>query len=212
MRELELQPFHDALRAALGGEPVDALLREAAALLGVALPSAPAPAASAASEGPLVVALALDHFVGEHDEGLAGGRWIERWQAERVLPEPELTGVALTLGRRKARPRIDSAPLPADVLHDDRFRRAIGVNEHDGVTWFNRELFEHAVTSLDLPRLRELIAAAGKSGYRLDELERRLATPPKRASAPQPKQTSTRPVRQRTAKPSTQAPRKSEKK
>ncbi len=185
LRELELQPFLDALRAALGGEPIDTTLREAAALLGVSAPTGPA--AAAQRDGPLAVALAIDHFVAEHDEGLAGGRWIERWQAERVLPEPELTGVALTLGRRKARPSINSAPLPVDVLHDDRFRRAIGVNEHEGVTWFNRELFEHAVTSLDLPRLRELIATAGKSGYRLDDLERRLAAPPKWASTRPPK-------------------------
>ncbi len=181
LRELDMAPFHDALRAALAGGALDEALRQAATLMGVEPPAATpadAPAeAPAAGDGALGIARVVDEFVAEHDAGLAGGRWIDRWLADRILPEPELTGVALTLARRSVAPG-GNGPLPVELLRDDRFRRAIGVNEHDGVTWFNRERFEHALTWLGLPRVRELSAAAVKAGYRIDELENQLVAPP----------------------------------
>jgi hypothetical protein len=85
-------------------------------------------------------------------------------------------------------------------MADARFRRAIGVHEDGGVTWFNREAFERAVTVLELPRPAELIAAAKQSRYRFDDLARRLAEPPPWAS--------TRPVR-RSATDKGRAPKPS---
>ena len=86
---------------------------------------------------------------------------------------------------------------PADLLTDDRFRRSIGVNEHDGVTWFNKELFDKSVTWLELPDAASLTSAAKASGYRLDRLEKQLAAPPKWASTTAPTARATKPAASR---------------
>jgi hypothetical protein len=94
-----------------------------------------------------------------------------------------------------ARPRsaAGNGRLAAKLLHDDRFQRAIGVNEHEGVMWFNRERFEEAVKVLELPDAANLGRAAQAAGYRLDRLERALAEPPRWAST-RPASRSTRPT------------------
>jgi hypothetical protein len=70
------------------------------------------------------------------------------------------------------------------LLRDPHFRRLIGVNEHDGEEWFNKERFEETVRALGLPLA--LAKAAARTGYRLDRLAEELspakshmkATPP----------------------------------
>ena len=96
-------------------------------------------------------------------------------------------GGAQPLGQRSR-----AARLPADLLRDDRFRRAIGVNEHDGVEWFNKERLEHALKVLALPRARELRTAAERAGYRLDRLMEQLAASSKRPSTGRVRSTGAR--------------------
>ena len=77
-------------------------------------------------------------------------------------------------------------------------RGFLGVNRHDGVTWFNKEAFEEllwwwqVLTAVDGPtaglvparRLSDrLLAAAAESSYRVDRLVE-LATLPRRAARP----------------------------
>jgi len=93
---------------------------------------------------------------------LARGRWLDRWRMKPVLTEvmrqmnlgpmsfgydtqmPEIAGVLLSR---------DGRPLDADALADPEVRRAIGANEHDGVTWFGKEAFERFVDWLQVPEL-----------------------------------------------------------
>jgi hypothetical protein len=82
----------------------------------------------------------------------------------------------------KPKPGRANGRRPAALLADDRFRRAIGVNEHDGHTWFNKERFDNAVTWLALADAADLKAAAKKSGYELDKLDKLLSKPPNWAS------------------------------
>ncbi len=175
LRDLDLAPLHDALR---NNDPA-AAVREAAALLGV---TPPAVADDDAEAGPAEVdaAQAVENLVAANRPELAKGAWIAEWRAERALPEADLTVIRLAGANRK---------LP-ELLADDRFRRAIGVNQHDGVTWFGRERFERAVEFLALPDAAELGKAAAASGYRIDDFEKELA----KLSGDKPKWASTRPA------------------
>jgi glycosidase len=174
LRDLELEPLHAALRE----ERADDARRAAAVLLGVAEPEAPAVARGS-------LAQQVDDLVARYRPELAGGGWIDEWLVERVWPDADLIALRLELGRRPRAGR--DGVRPAELLRKERFRRAIGVNEHEGVEWFNRERFEHAVTSLAPAHAEELVEAAKKSGYRLAELESLLAKPRKRGSTRSPR-------------------------
>jgi hypothetical protein len=179
LREMELAPLHAALRA----DDAAAALREAAALLGVEAKVAPAVAAKSSSKafktGRAVDA--VEGLVARVRPALAGGRWITEWLADRVLSEPDLVAVALERRRRPKTAEADGA-LPAWLLRDERFRRAIGVNAHEGVEWFNKERWAQALDRLAVPatQRRRLASAAEKAGYRLDRLAAQLEKPPRR--------------------------------
>jgi hypothetical protein len=193
MREMELAPLHWALRE---GRLEDAV-REAAALLGARGGSRakepPVPAA-AASDGVPPAARAIERLVAQHRPEFARGRWIYEWLVDRVWPDGDL--VALMLDQPARRPTATNGAQPAALLQDDRFLRAIGANEHDGVTWFNRERFGHAIDVLRLPRAAELRAAAKKASYRVDALETLLAAKATTGTKPT---TKPRPVAKPTA-------------
>ena len=190
LRELALQPLHDALRR---GSQADALAA-AAGLLDVQVAPPPVPAASApavdraSSEVERDLGRRIELLVAANRPELARGMWIYEWLVDRVWPNADL--VALLLDHEAQRGRSRPATGRAhELLADERFRRAIGVNEHEGVTWFNRERFERAVTWLSLPKADELIEAAHSSGYWLDALEKLLASPPKWAPTRAPRPT-----------------------
>ena len=194
LRDMELAPLHDALRSGR----VDDALREAAMLLDLEPPGAP-PASGNAID-------AVEAFVSRTRPELGRGRWIHEWQVDRVLADADLVALRLDLApRRNVR---GDGKLPRDLLADERFRRAIGVNEHNGVTWFNRERFENAVKQLGLPRAAELVSAAAKAGYRLDALEEFLAALPRWASTcpVRPRPASTRSASR--TKPAAKLPKK----
>ena len=179
MRELELQPLHNALR---GGDE-QASLAEAAALLGVDAPEAPV-APGVAVEGTAderALAKSIETLVAANRPDTARGKWIYDWLVDRVWSDADLIALQLDLATRPKSGR-GNGRKPVDLLADDRFRRSIGVNEHDGVTYFNRERFSHAVEFLALPDAADLGIAAHKSRYRLDDLKRVLGEPPKWAS------------------------------
>ncbi|MDL2334577.1 MAG: alpha-amylase family glycosyl hydrolase [Chloroflexota bacterium] len=163
LRETELGPLHVALRT----DDAQAAVRLAAAMVG-----RPAPAGTAADGA----ARAVDEFLTTARPDLARGRWIYEWHVDRVLPDAELIALRLDLAARQV-DEGDGAS-PHDLLGDDRFQRIIGAHEADGVTWFNREAFENAVTVLGLARPDDLVAAAASSEYRLDDLAKLVAEPP----------------------------------
>ena len=180
LRELELRPFHDALRTA--NEP--AALAEAAALLEIEpleAPVAPGVERAIAATDERTLGRSIEALVAAAKPEMARGKWIYDWLVDRVWENADLVALMLDF---EARPRSGrgTGRKPRELLADDRFRRSIGVNEHDGVTWFNRERFEHAVTWLALPNAADLTSAAQTSGYRLDRLDKLLAAPPKWAS------------------------------
>jgi hypothetical protein len=160
MREMELAPFHAALRA----DDAEAAVREAAALVGV--PEAKATPKLAAVE-------AVDRFLAGARPRLAGGRWVDEWLADRALPDSDLVAVRLHMAAARD-------GLSPDLLRDTHFRRLIGVNTHEGVEYFSKEGFESTVKALDLPspKRKELVEAAASSGYRLDRLAAELVPSP----------------------------------
>jgi glycosidase len=189
MREMELAPFHEALR---GGDAA-AAVREAAALLGVPGPKA-APKLTAVE--------AVDRFLAGVRPRLAGGKWIDEWLADRALPNADLDAVRL----RMAAARDGLSP---DILRDEHFRRLIGANTHEGVEYFNKEGFNDTLKALEVPtaRRRELAAVAENSGYRLDRLGAQLKPPAptaaksKAPTAPKPKakaKTTAKPAARKT--------------
>jgi hypothetical protein len=172
LRELEMAPFHVALRT----DDATAAVRQAAALIGRE------PPAGISADG---AARAVDEYLLKERPDLARGRWIYEWHLEDVVPDADLTALRLDLAARQA--RKEDGASPHTLLKDDRFRRLIGVNEADGVTWFNKEDFERVVTALVLPRVGDLVAAAAKSGYKLDELAKLVSEPPPWASTRPPR-------------------------
>jgi len=201
MGELVLAPLHAALRELRGGDSV----REAAALIDV---TEEQPLTEFTKADALAIAQAVDSMLAVHRPDLSRGRWIYDWNVERVWPDADL--IALRLDREADKPgdkRTESTSAiaataaaadanglkPRELLRDERFRRAIGVNQHDGTQWFNRERFEHALDVLALPHRADLKKAAERSGYRLDAFEKELAAPPTWAS--------TRPARAVALKP-----------
>jgi hypothetical protein len=171
VREMELAPLHDALRA----DDAVAAVREAAALVGV-----PEPKTVATTDG---AAGAVEKFLAGVRPRLATGKWIDEWMASRALPNADLAAVGLRLNA--AGDGFDSK-----LLGDEHFRRLIGVNTHEGVEWFNKERFATTLDDLKLPaaRRRELVAAAEQSGYQLDRLDAAL----KRAALPRNRTSSAR--------------------
>jgi hypothetical protein len=187
--ELELQPLHDAIRA--GDE--QAALDAVADLIGGA------PPAITTTEEPTDKGLArsIETLVAVRQPEMASGKWIYDWLLNRVWPHADLMALMLDL---EARPKTSRAngKRPAELLADDRFQRSIGVNEHDGKSYFNKERFVESVEWLALPDAAELTAAAAKARYRLDDLRKLLAEPPKWASTtparPTPRSTPAKPA------------------
>jgi glycosidase len=172
LRDLELAPLHVALRTDDAAEAV----RVAALMVGRPAPTG-LPADGAAR--------AIDEFLSKARPELARGRWIYEWHVDRVLPDADLLALRLDLA---ARPADGSDPItPSALLADDRFRRIIGVHDAEGVSWFNKEAFEDAVTAMGLPKADELITAAAESGYRLDDLTTALAATPDWPSTRKPR-------------------------
>jgi glycosidase len=186
LQELDLAPLHLAVR---NGSAKDAVAA-AAGLLGVAEPAPTPPAKKSRAEISQAVAREVEAFVSTQRPDLAGGRWIGEWRLERVWPDADLISVGLDLAGKPV--QRGNGPLPVRLLSDDRFRRAIGVNQHRGVSYFSSEKFDHAITALSLPRGAELRKMAEKSEFKLDEFEKQLTAPPKWAS--------TRPARPVTRK------------
>ena len=196
--ELELQPLHDALRA----RDEQGALAEVAALLEIEPPEAPV-APGVAVEGTAderALAKSIEALVAANSPDMARGKWIYDWLIDRVWSDADLVALQLDLDARPRGARSNGRK-PVALLADDRFQRSIGVNEHDGVTYFNRERFDDAVEFLALPDAAALSSAAHKSHYRLDDLKALLAEPPKWAS--------TRPARPtpRVNKPAVKAPK-----
>jgi len=103
------------------------------------------------------------------------------WLVDRIWPDTDL--LALRLDRDSGTGSAASNGLkPRELLRDERFRRAIGVNQHGGSEWFNKERFEHSLDVLGLARKADLKRAADKSHYRVDAFEKELAAPPTWAS------------------------------
>ena len=90
--------------------------------------------------------------------------WIYDWQLDRVMPDADLGDSRLRQARRVPAPAARQRRLcRASLLRDERFlprdRRQRGRRR----AWFNKEKFEHAVSTLGLPRPAELRAPAEKS-------------------------------------------------
>ena len=196
MRELNLAPLHAAVRE----ERTEDALKEAATLLGVA---------DAVAKSRAGTPERLESFVSAHRPTLSRGAWIYEWRLDRVWSDADLIAIRLDRNAIDTGAGTDNGaakvPAPAlqlqELLADDRFHRAIGVNEHDGARWFNRERFDKAIDALALPRRAELRKLAERSGYRLDELGKLLSEPPEWASTrpAKPLARATRPVRPRPA-------------
>jgi glycosidase len=134
--------------------------------------------------------------------GLASGRWIEEWRAGPVI-DARLAELGSGLGTDgggadviAALLAVDPArtaqagPFPVEWLSIEPVRRAIGVNDYEGTTWFDRDRFDELVAWLQVPGLvgtadRQAGVRAGKnralmrraaerSGYRVDALEREI--------------------------------------
>jgi hypothetical protein len=183
--EMDLAPLHDALRR---GDQQGALVA-AADRLGV---EAPVSESKSSEADALPIGRSLEALVAANAPDMSRGKWIYDWLVDRVWPEADLVALMLdseaaATGSARGRTPRGNGRKPLQLLADDRFRRAIGVNEHEGVAWFNQERFDNAVTWLELPNAAELRRAAKQAGYRLDKLEAALAEPPAWAS--------TRPVR-----------------
>ena len=178
--ELELQPLHDALRR--GDQP--AALAEVAALVAAQPPTTEATTTEATTSqaDERAIARSIEALVAAHKPELARGKWIYDWLIGRVWPAADLIALMLDLEARPKSGRGNGTKAPASLLADDRFQRAIGVNDHDGVAWFNRERFEEAVNWLALPDAANLVAAGKKSDYQLAKLRSLLSEPPKWAS------------------------------
>jgi glycosidase len=176
LRDLEMAPFHIALRT----DDAAAAVRQAAELIGRAAPT------GVAADG---AARAVDEFLARSRPDLARGRWIYEWHLEHVVPDADLTALRLDLAARQAVGGAGASPSPHTLLADDRFRRLIGVHESEGITWFNREAFERAVTALGVARVEDLLAAAQKAQYRVDDLAKLVAEPPPWASTRPPRPT-----------------------
>jgi hypothetical protein len=164
LHEAELGPLHVALMT----DDAPAAVRMAARMVGRPVPE------GVAADG---AARAVDDFLTTARPDLARGKWIYEWQVDRVLPDADLIALRLDL----------PAATPRDLVGDERFRRAIGVHEASGTTWFNKEQFANAVTVLGLAGATELNAAAEQSKFRFDALERVLQEPPPWTSTRKPR-------------------------
>jgi hypothetical protein len=204
LRELDLLPLHDALRA---GDTQRALAA-AADRLGVDTPAA---SAGARDDDARTIARTVDDLVAAGRPELARGKWIYEWLVDRVWPEADLIAIELDLDPRDATAARDGK-RSAELLADDRFRRAIGVNEHEGVAWFSQERFDRAVTWLALPNGAQLKRAAKSSGYRLDKLAQLLSEPASapatRAAKGAPRRAEARSAPQKTAAATTKRSKK----
>jgi glycosidase len=154
-----------------------------------------------------LVARAVERLLAQASSELTGGRWIEEWRVGPVIDArlDELGSSLATVGgaadviatllaidpARETRP---DGPMPPEWLANETLRRAIGVNDYEGVTWFDRDRFDELAAWLQVPLLAEasnrraataarqraarLRRAAERSGYRLDALEREISARP----------------------------------
>jgi hypothetical protein len=182
--EMDLAPLHEALRR---GDQAAALAAVAARL------DAPVPESEATTGTADAVAIgrAIEEAVTASAPALSRGKWVYEWLVERVWPDADLIALMLDTAALQAGARTNGN-RPLELLRDERFRRAIGVNEHGGETWFDQERFDSAVALLELSNGAELRRAATASGYRLDRLEKLLAEPPVWASTRPVKSTARR--------------------
>jgi hypothetical protein len=161
---------------------------------------------------------------------LRNGQWLDAWRLRPVFTAvireqnlgqpmsgrydeqmPDIIGALLHGARLPLGSSAGGNKSPA-WLDDPEVQRAIGVNEHEGTTYFNRERFlntiewlavpamEHdpspkrtAPTQIALKTVEELAATAQRSGYRLDEFRRMLSEAPKWVST-QPVNANTSPA------------------
>ncbi len=204
MLELELQPLHDALRAA----DESAALAEVARLIDVEPPVAPAAVAGSASvtaPDQRALARSVEALVAAHKPDMGRGKWVYDWLVDRVWSNADLVALMLDLQSRGASGRrTDKRSM--DLLADERFRRSIGVNEHDGTAYFNRELFNEAVAWLELPEPEALRAMAKKAQYRVEEMKRLMGQPPMWASTRPARTSSRKPTGSRTRRPDSASP------
>ena len=197
-RDLELQPLH----AALQRDDAHDVLAAAAGLLGTRAPTpSEQPGAVIEADGRRSLARDIEALVAGNRPELARGKWIYEWRVDRVWPNADL--VALELDRKTG------GRLTAKLLDDERFQRAIGMNQHEGVTWFNRERFEEAVKWLGLANAAQLTRSAQAANYRFDSLAKTVAEPPKWASTRRPTRTPTRPSTVAPGAPKRPAPPRS---
>jgi hypothetical protein len=116
-------------------------------------------------------------------EAGAAARFVDTAKAllKYALPAEDAgkTALAAVAGGRAA---LDARSVVQTALNDEVFRRLIGVNEWDGVEWFNKEAFEatlyrtaflcgaYADIKTVAPIFAALSAAEQKSGYRVEGL------------------------------------------
>ena len=146
-------------------------------------------------------ARAVDRFLVHHRPDMARGQWLYEWHVDRAWPDTDLYAILLD---RESDKRVRRGPTgngvkPRELLRDERFRRAIGINEHDGAAFFNKERFEHALSVLAVPRAGEWRKEAEKAEYRLDLFEKALAAPPPWASTRPARKTRAAPVSEKAA-------------
>jgi glycosidase len=186
LRELELAALHAALR----DERAEEALAEVARLVG--LERAPArrrqPTRRRQATGSL--AEQIDDLLAAQRPELAAGAWVDEWLVDRALPDADLLALRLELRRQSDGDKRNKQP--ARLMRNERFRRLIGVNSHEGTEWFNKERFERAIAAVPMAATtrRRLQTAAQRSGYRLDELARSLdETAAKSTRRPAPRRT-----------------------
>jgi hypothetical protein len=116
-------------------------------------------------------------------EAGAAARFVDTAKAllKYALPAEDAakTARAAVAGGRAA---LDARSIVQTALNDEVFRRLIGVNEWDGIEWFNKEAFEatlyrtaflcgaYADIKTVAPIFAALSAAEQKSGYRVEGL------------------------------------------
>jgi hypothetical protein len=162
LREMELAPLHAALRE----ESTEQALAEVARLLGLERPP------PARRRGTGSAPEQIDDLLARRRPELSSGAWVDEWLIDRALPDADLLALRLDL-RGQAGKDGRNGRRPAELIRNERFRRAIGVNRYEGVEWFNKERFERAVAAIPVTAAtrRQLLSAAERSGYRFDRLE-----------------------------------------
>ncbi|CAN5554651.1 alpha-amylase family glycosyl hydrolase [soil metagenome] len=219
----ELLATAGALAGAADAANDDALVAEAVAGLTLSRPLATYlaaefndPSTSRAIHAAWLMVRAVDRSLGGERAGVERGQWIEDWRAGPVI-DASLAALGVEQASAGRVGDLLAALLAADGVADwlsvEQVRRAIGVNEHAGTTWFDRDGFSELVAWLQVPdlartenrqaagsarrRVAALCAAAEQTGYRVDRLAQALAAgapAARRARPPRP----ARPARRKT--------------